>query len=71
MRECKNIKPVVVCPVCSKGEKEEIAAALAATQAQLERLKRQARTYKSRLRSIERKKAKVAAPATEPQSAAQ
>jgi predicted nucleic acid-binding Zn-ribbon protein len=60
MRECKTVKPVAVCPVCSKGEKEEIADALTTTQAQLDRLKRQARTYKSRLRSIERKEAKAA-----------
>lgn len=60
MKECTKIKSVEVCPVCSKGPKEEIGAALAETQAQLERLKRQARTYKSRLRSIERKEAKAA-----------
>lgn len=73
MSECKKVKPIEVCPVCSKGESEEIAAALAETISQIERLKRQARVWKNRLRSIERKaaKARTSEPAVEPEVAAQ
>jgi hypothetical protein len=65
MRECGAVKPISLCPVCGKGPKEEIAVALAQTLAQIDRLKAQARTWKSRLRSIERKEAKAATPETQ------
>lgn len=62
MSTCVKVKPITLCPVCGKGERAEIETALGETQAQIERLKKQARAWKSKLRSIDRKATKAASP---------